>query len=170
VRQSESAKEKLYPLEKEMLRNLDAKKYFELHLGSTISDSAWYRLKKILRDCGMVLNLENLQVVAGLKLEKQYTKLSLKQLIQCHVQAQKLATQKVIVKGDVVFKELQKRTKNKAHRTTIIRWFQGSVTKINGKYFDKERSYKAEELVKVFASALMYEAKYTTIKLGKAKS
>ncbi|BAZ19047.1 hypothetical protein NIES4071_109320 (plasmid) [Calothrix sp. NIES-4071] len=153
-----------------MLSNLDAKKYFELHLGSTISDSAWYRLKKVLRDCGMVLTLENLQTVARLKLEKQYTKLSLKQLIECHVQAHKLATQKVVIKGDVVFNELQKRTKNKAHRTTIIRWFQSSVPKINGKYFDKERNYKAEELVKVFASALMYEAKYSSIKLEKGKS
>jgi hypothetical protein len=153
-----------------MLSNLDAKKYFELHYGSLISDSAWYRLKKVLRDCNMVLTLENLQTVAGLRLEKQYTKLSLKQMIECHVQAQKIAAKKVTVKGDVVFKELQKRTKNKAHRTTIIRWFQSSVTQINGKYFDKERNYKAEELVKVFASAFMYEAKYSTIKLGKGKS
>jgi hypothetical protein len=152
-----------------MLSNLDAKKYFELHFGSLISDSAWYRLKKVLRDCDMVLTLENLQTVAGLKREKQYTKLSLKQMIECYVQAQKIAATKVTVKGDVVFKELQKRTKNKAHRTTIIRWFQSSVTQINGKYFDKERNYKADELVKVFASAFMYEAKYSTIKLGKGK-
>ena len=152
-----------------MLSNLDAKRYFELHYGSLISDSAWYRLKKVLRSCDMVLTLENLQTVATLKLDKQYTKLSLKQLIDCHVQAQKLASKNVIVKGDAVFKELQKRTKNKAHRTTIIRWFQSSVVQVNGKYFDKERSYKAEELVKVFASAFMYEAKYSTIKLGKGK-
>lgn len=153
-----------------MLSNLDAKKYFELHLGSTISDRAWYRLKKVLRDCEMVLTLENLQTVATLKVDKQYTKLSLKQLIDCHVQAQHLASKKVIIKGDVVFKELQKRTKNKAHRTTIIRWFQSSVVQVNGKYFDKERNYKAEELVKVFASAFIYEAKYSTVKLGRGKS
>jgi hypothetical protein len=152
-----------------MLSNLDAKKYFELHYGSLISDSAWYRLKKVLRHCGMEVTLENLQTVATLKLDKQYTKLSLTQLIDCHVQAQTLASKKVIVKGDVVFKELQNRTKNKAHRTTIIRWFQSSVVQINGKYFDKERNYKAEELVEVFASALMYEAKYSTIKLENGK-
>ncbi len=102
-----------------MISNLDAKKYFELHLGSTISDSAWYRLKKVLRDCEMVLTLENLQAVAGFKQQKQYTKLSLQQLIHCHVQAQDLASKKVTLKGDVIFKELQKRTKNKAHRTTM---------------------------------------------------
>jgi len=152
-----------------MLSNLDAKKYFELHFGSQISDSAWYRLKKVLRSCDMVLTLENLQTVARLRLEKQYTQLSLKQMIECHVQAQKLAAKKVTLKGDVVFKELQRQTKNKAHRTTILRWFQSSVTQINGKYFDKERHYKAEELVKVFASAFMYEAKYSTIKLVKGK-
>ena len=128
-----------------MLSNIDAKKYFELHLGSTISDSAWYRLKKVLRDCGMDITLENLQTVATLKQCKQYTKLSLKQLIYCHAQAQLLASKKATIKGDAVFKELQKHTKNKAHRTTIIRWFQCSVPQVNGKYFDKERSYKAEE-------------------------
>jgi hypothetical protein len=152
-----------------MLRNLDAKKYFELHYGNQISDSAWYRLKKTLRDCGMEITLENLQTIATLKLDKQYTKLSLKQLIECHVQAQCVASKKVLVKGDAVFKELQKRTKNKAHRTTITRWFQSSVLQIDGKYFDKERNYKAEELVKVFALAFMYEAKYSTIKLNKSK-
>lgn len=152
-----------------MLSNLDAKKYFELHFGNQISDSAWYRLKKVLRDCNMDLTLENLQTIAKLKLEKRYTKLSLKQLINCHVQAQRIVSQKVVIKGDVVFKELQKQTKNKAHRTTIIRWFQSSVSQINGKYFDKERSYKAEELVKVFASAIMYETKYLTIKLESEK-
>jgi hypothetical protein len=166
----EIVKKLIYTIrEAKMLRNVDAKKYFELHYDSQISDSAWYRLKKVLRDCGMEVTLENLQTIATLKLDKQCTKLSLKQLIDCHVQAQHLASKKVIVKGDAVFKELQKRTKNKAHRTTIIRWFQSSVLQVNGKYFDKERNYKAEELVKVFALAFMYEAKYSTIKLGKGK-
>ncbi|BAZ36883.1 hypothetical protein NIES4101_28030 (plasmid) [Calothrix sp. NIES-4101] len=149
-----------------MLSNPDAKKYFELHFGSQISDSSWYRLKRVLRDCQMEITLENLETVANLKLAKQYTQLSLKQLINCYVQAQRLVKEQVIIKGDTVFKELQKRTKNKPHRTTIIRWFQNSVKPINGKFFDKNRSYQAEELVKVFASALMYEAKQS-LKLGK---
>jgi hypothetical protein len=152
-----------------MLSNIDAKKYFELHLNTTISDSAWYRLKKILREYGMELTLENLQTVATIKQHKQYTKLSLKQLIQCHIQAQLLASKKTTVKGDAVFKELQQRTKNKAHRTTIIRWFQCSVVQINGKYFDKDRNYKAEELVKVFALAFQYAAKHSIIKIGKGQ-
>lgn len=152
-----------------MLSNIDAKKYLELHVNTTISDSAWYRLKKVLRDCGMELTLENLQTVATLKQQKQYTKLSLKQLIQCHAQAQLLASKKAIVKGDAVFRELQQRTKNKAHRTTIIRWFQCSVVQVNGKYFDKERNYKAEELVKVFALAFQYAAKHSIIKIGKGQ-
>lgn len=152
-----------------MLSNLDAKKYFELHYGNQISDSNWYRLKRVLRDCGMELTLENLQTVAGFKQEKQYSQLSLKQLIDCHVQAQELASKKLVLKGDVIFRELQKRTKNKPHKTTILRWFQGSVTQKNGKFFDKDRNYKGEELVKVFVSALVYEAKYSTIKLTKGK-
>jgi hypothetical protein len=149
-----------------MLSNPDAKKYFELHFGSRISDSSWYRLKRVLRDCRMEITLENLQTVASLKLDKQYTQLSLRQLINCYVQAQKLAKEKVIIKGNIAYQELQNRTKNKPHRTTIIRWFQNSVKPINGKFFDKNRNYQAEELVKVFALALMYEAKQS-LKLGK---
>jgi hypothetical protein len=149
-----------------MLSNPDAKKYFELHFGSRISDSSWYRLKRVLRDCRMEITLDNLQTVAKLKLDKQYTQLSLKQLINCYVQAQELTKDKVILKGDVAFKELQKRTKNKPHRTTIIRWFQNSVKPIDGKFFDKNRNYQAEELVKVFAFALMYEVKQS-LKLGR---
>jgi hypothetical protein len=149
-----------------MLSNPDAKKYFELHFGSRISDSSWYRLKRVLRDCRMEITLDNLQTVAKLKLDKQYTQLSLKQLINCYVQAQELTKEKVIIKGDVAFKELQKRTKNKPHRTTIIRWFQNSVKPIDGKFFDKNRNYQADELVKVFAFALMYEVKQS-LKLGR---
>jgi hypothetical protein len=149
-----------------MLSNPDAKKYFELHFGSRISDSSWYRLKRVLRNCRMEITLDNLQTVAKLKLDKQYTQLSLKQLINCYVQAQELTKDKVILKGDVAFKELQKRTKNKPHRTTIIRWFQNSVKPIDGKFFDKNRNYQAEELVKVFAFALMYEVKQS-LKLGR---
>jgi hypothetical protein len=149
-----------------MLSNPDAKKYFELHFGSRISDSSWYRLKRVLRNCRMEITLDNLQTVAKLKLDKQYTQLSLKQLINCYVQAQELTKDKVIIKGDVAFKELQKRTKNKPHRTTIIRWFQNSVKPIDGKFFDKNRNYQAEELVKVFAFALMYEVKQS-LKLGR---
>jgi hypothetical protein len=152
-----------------MLSNSDARKYFEIHFDALISDSAWYRLKRVLRECELEVSRENLQFIAQLKHKKQYTKLSLKDLIYCKRQAQELAEKRVLVKGDLAYKELQKTSNYKAHRTTIIRWFQTHVTPIDGKHFDKKRSYKAEELVPVFAAACVYAAKNSMVKLVRSK-
>jgi hypothetical protein len=146
------------------MKNNHAKTYFEIHYESSISDRSWYRIKRALRESGLEINRENLQLIADLKRRSEYTKLSLNQLIYCHQQAQKLAQKRVLIKGDLVYKELQKLSDNKAHRTTIIRWFQ-SVSKKDGKYFDKNRDYKASELVPVFASAYLYVQKKLAPKL-----
>jgi hypothetical protein len=148
-----------------MLSNCDARKYFEIHYERLISDSAWYRLKRILRECQLELSTDNLRFIAEFKQKKQYTKLSLKDLIFCQKQAQEIAKKRIIITGDVAYRELQKACKHKAHRTTIIRWFQTHVSAIDGKHFDKKRNYLAEELIPVFASAYAYVAKKSAVKL-----
>lgn len=150
------------------MNNKQAKTYFEIHYESEISDRAWYRIKRALRESALEINRENLQLIADLKRRTQYTRLSLKQLIYCHQQALQIAAKRVVVKGDVVYRELQKLSSNKAHRTTIIRWFQ-SVPQKEGKYFDKNRDYKAEELVPVFAAACLYFQKKLSQKLPLSK-
>ena len=149
------------------MKNNHAKKYFEVHYESEISDRAWYRLKRALRESGLEINRDNIQLIADLKRRSSYTKLSLKQLIYCHQQALQIAAQRVVVKGDLVYRELQKLSSNKAHRTTILRWFQ-SVPQKEGKYFDKNRDYKAEELVPVFAAACLYVQKQLSRKISKS--
>jgi hypothetical protein len=141
-----------------MLSNSHAKIYFELHYEAQVSDRTWYRLKRAMRESGLEINPDNLRLIADLKRKGQYTKLSLKQLIYCQKQAQELANKRIVIKGDLVFKELKRQTQGKAHKTTILRWFK-SIGKVNGNYFDKEREYKAEELVPVFAMAFLYMAK-----------
>lgn len=148
------------------MKNHHAKSYFEIHYESEVSDRTWYRIKRTLREAGLAINRENLQLVASLKKRGEYTKLSLGQIIYCCQQAQEIAKQRVQVDGDVVYQELQRLSGFKPHRTTIIRWFQ-SVSRVDGKYFDRKRQYKAEELVEVFAYAFMYQTRKSTQKARK---
>lgn len=150
------------------MKNSQAKTYFEVHYKSPISDSSWYRIKRALRESGLEINKDNLQLIADLKRKTEYTKLSLNQLIYCHQQARDVANKLVSIKGDLVYRELRKISKNKAHRVTIVRWFQ-SVSKKDGKHFDKNRDYEAEELVPVFAAACLYAQKALSNKLPSSK-
>ncbi|MBW4599835.1 MAG: hypothetical protein KME29_09515 [Calothrix sp. FI2-JRJ7] len=140
------------------MKNSSAKTYFEIHYDSTVSDRTWYRIKRTLRESGLEINLENLQLVAELKRRNEYTKLSLGQIIYCYQCALDIAKKQILIQGDIAYKELRRLSGYKAHRTTIIRWFQ-SVPRVEGKYFDRARNYKAEDLVTVFASALIYKTK-----------
>ncbi len=142
------------------MKNNQAKVYFEIHYESEVSDRTWYRIKRVIRESGLEITRENLQLIADLKRRNEYTKLSLKQVIYCYQQAKELSDKRVMIKGDVVYRELQKLCNYKAHRTTIIRWFQ-TVPKMEGKYFDRNRSYRASELVQVFAAACVYAQKRT---------
>lgn len=149
------------------MKNHHAKAYFEIHYETEVSDRTWYRIKRTLREAGLEVNRENLQLVASLKKRGEYTKLSLAQTIYCCQQARELTKQRIQVDGDVVYQELQRLSGFKAHRTTIIRWFQ-SVPRVDGKYFDRKRKYKAEELVEVFAYAFMYKTK-ESVKKARSK-
>ncbi|MEA5595665.1 hypothetical protein [Rivularia sp. UHCC 0363] len=151
------------------MNNISAKVYFEIHYESTVSDRTWYRIKRVIRESGLEINRENLQLIADLKRRNEYTKLSLRQVLYCYQQAQDLSKKRVTIKGDVVYRELQKLCNYKAHRTTVIRWFQ-TVPRNQGKYFDRNRNYKAEELVQVFAAACIYAQKQTANKLHTSRS
>ncbi|WP_414623867.1 hypothetical protein [Calothrix sp. CCY 0018] len=151
------------------MNNTSAKVYFEIHYESTVSDRTWYRIKRVIRESGLEINRENLQLIADLKRRNEYTKLSLRQVIYCYQQAQELSKKRVTIKGDLVYRELQKLSNYKAHRTTITRWFQ-TVPRSEGKYFDRNRSYRAEELVQVFAAACIYAQKQLTQKLHTSRS
>ena len=150
------------------MNNKQAKVYFEIHYESEVSERTWYRIKRVIRESGLEINRENLQLIADLKRRNEYTKLSLGQIIYCYQEAKKIAYKRITIKGDVVYRELQKFCNYKAHRTTIIRWFQ-TVSRVEGKYFDRNRSYKAEELVPVFAAACVYVQKRLTHKLHTSK-
>lgn len=144
-----------------------AKAYFEIHYETVVSDRTWYRIKRMIRDTGLEINRDNLRFIAELKKRNENTKMSLAQTLYCYQQAREIAKSRITVKGDAAYQELQRLSGYKAHRTTIIRWFQSGVSKVEGKYFDRQRIYKAEELVIVFAFAFMYKTKKASKKVGK---
>ncbi|NJN13424.1 MAG: hypothetical protein HC815_38170 [Richelia sp. RM1_1_1] len=49
------------------MNNNQAKVYFEIHYESTVSDRTWYRIKRVIRESGLEINRENLQLIADLK-------------------------------------------------------------------------------------------------------
>ena len=90
------------------MNNKQSRIYFEIHYESEVSDRTWYRIKRVIRESGLEINRENLQLIADLKRRNEYTKLSLAQVIYCYQQAKEIAAKRVMIKGDVVYRELQK--------------------------------------------------------------
>jgi hypothetical protein len=68
-------------------------------------------------------------------------------------------TKNIVISGEDVFKYLQRLTEDKAHKTTITRWF-ASVEPVNNRYFDKTRTYTAKELIPVVLAARLYVKKH----------
>ena len=124
---------------------MDPKKHFERHLTHKISDRTWYRVKAIMATHNLPINKENLMVVATLKLESTRHRIPLKTSLSYYL---KVANIESKIKGDQLYSYLQVLTNCSPHRTTIIRWFNGS--------FDPNKTYQSSELSKVLLSAFLY--------------
>jgi len=122
-----------------------AKKEFEKHLASKISDRTWYRVKAVMADHNLPINKENLMVVATLKREATRHRIPLEVSLSYYL---KTANIQAKIKGDQLYNYLQVLTNYTPHRTTIIRWFNGD--------FDPDKLYRQSELSKVLLSAFLY--------------
>ena len=124
---------------------MDPKKQFEKHLTSKISDRTWYRIKAIMATHNLPINKENLMVVATLKRESTRHRIPLETSLSYYL---KTANIQAKIRGDQLYSYLQVLTNCSPHRTTIIRWFNGS--------FDPNKTYQSSELSKVLLSAYLY--------------
>jgi hypothetical protein len=122
-----------------------AKKQFEKHLAHKISDRTWYRIKAIMATHNLPINKDNLMVVATLKLESTRHRMPLNVTLSYYL---KTANIQAKIKGDQLYNYLQLLTNYCPHRTTIVRWFEGS--------FDPDKVYRQSELSKVLLSAFLY--------------
>ena len=91
------------------------------------------------------INKDNLMVVAALKRESTRHRIPLDITLSYYL---KLANIEAKIKGDQLYSYLQVLTNYSPHRTTIIRWFDGS--------FDPDKLYRQSELSKVLLSAFLY--------------
>jgi hypothetical protein len=124
---------------------MDPKKQFEKYLTRKISDRTWYRVKAIMADHNLPINKDNLMVVATLKRESTRHRIPLETSLSYFLKVANIETK---IKGDQFYSYLQQLTNYAPHRTTIIRWFEGS--------FDPDKLYRQSELSKVLLSAFLY--------------
>ncbi len=122
-----------------------AKKYFEKHLSHKISDRTWYRIKALMLTHNLPINKDNLMVVATLKRESTRHRIPLETSLSYYLKTANIETR---IKGDQLYTYLQLLTNYTPHRTTIIRWFEGT--------FDPNKIYQSSELSKVLLSAFLY--------------
>ena len=84
-------------------------------------------------------------VVATLKRESTRHRIPLKTSLSYYLKSANIEAK---IKGDRLYQYLQLLTNYSPHRTTIIRWFEGS--------FDPDKLYLQSELSKVLLSAFLY--------------
>jgi hypothetical protein len=93
----------------------------------------------------LTINKDNLQVMATLKIESARHKMALETSLIYYL---KSANIQVSITGKDLYQHLQELTNYTPHRTTIIRWFDGS--------YNPEKTYQSSELSKILLSAFLY--------------
>jgi hypothetical protein len=124
---------------------MDEKKRFQLYLKRKISDSSWFRVKRLMVKYDLEVTKTNLEIVAKLKLESMLHKIPLETSLIYYLES---ANIQVSITGKDLYQHLQELTNYTPHRTTIIRWFDGS--------YNPEKTYQSSELSKILLSAFLY--------------
>jgi len=124
---------------------MDPKKHFEKCLTHKISDRTWYRVKALMVEHNLPINKDNLMVVATLKRESTRHRMPLNVALSYYLKVTNIEAK---IKGDQLYAYLQLLTNYSPHRTTIIRWFDGS--------FDPDKLYRQSELSKILLAAFLY--------------
>jgi hypothetical protein len=124
---------------------MDEKKRFQLYLKRKISDSSWFRVKRLMVKYDLEVTKTNLEIVAKLKLESMLHKIPLETSLIYYLES---ANIQVSITGKDLYQHLQELTNYTPHRTTIIRWFDGS--------YNPDKTYQASEISKVLLSAFLY--------------
>jgi hypothetical protein len=124
---------------------MNQKKQFEKYLTHKISDSTWYRVKSLMVANNLPINKDNLMVVATLKSESTRHRIPLNITLTYYLKSANIEAK---IKGDALYQHLQILTNYTPHRTTIIRWFDGS--------YNPDKTYQTSELSKILLSAFLY--------------
>jgi len=136
---------------------MNPKKQFEKFIKSPITDRSWGRVKALMIKHNLTINKDNLQVMATLKIESARHKMALETSLIYYL---KSANIQVSITGKDLYQHLQELTNYTPHRTTIIRWFNGS--------YSPDKTYQASEISKVLLSAFLYNLRTKNHGLSKS--
>ncbi|MFP4410973.1 hypothetical protein [Coleofasciculus sp.] len=123
-----------------------------------VSDSHWYRVKKILQKHNLEITVKNVQLFADLRTKIPRSAIGVEGILTVYQKVNQILSKSKPLKGSEVL-DLLHQYGVKPHQTTISRWF----SPLGG--FRRGKEYPPEKLHSVFVSALIYKAHFSTSKL-----
>lgn len=132
---------------------------YEAILGR-VSDSHWYRVKRILKKHSLEVSVKNVQLFADIRSQIPRSAIGVEGILEYYQKAQVILSRAKPLKGHEIL-EILGGYGVKPHQTTISRWF----SPLGG--YRKHREYQPEKLHSLFISALIYKA-HITVKLPEA--
>ncbi len=127
---------------------------YEAILGR-VSDSHWYRVKRILKKHNLEVSVKNVQLFADIRSQIPRSAIGVEGILECYQKAQTILSRAKPLKGSEILEILQGYGV-KPHQTTVSRWFSS----LGG--YRKDREYLPEKLHSLFISALIYKAHFST--------
>ena len=134
---------------------------YEITMGR-VSDSHWYRVKKILEHHKLEICPKNVQLFASIREQIPRSAIGVERILDCYQKVEEiLGKAGKNFKGSEVL-ELLHGYGVKPHQTTISRWFKP----LGG--YRRNKEYPPEKLRNLFIQALIYKAQHS-IKLSESK-
>jgi hypothetical protein len=129
----------------------EARLAYEIIMGR-VSDSHWYRVKKLLKKHRLDISVKNVQFFANIRQLIPRSAIGVDGILDCYQKVEEILgkSNRVFRGSDVV--ELLRGYGIKPHQTTISRWFKP----LGG--YRKNKQYSPEKLKSVFVSAFLYKA------------
>jgi len=126
---------------------------YETVLGR-VSDSHWYRVKRILKKHNLEVSIKNVQLFADIRSQIPRSAIGVEGILDCYQKVESILGKSKPLKGSEIL-EILKGYGVSPHQTTISRWF----SPLGG--YRKDREYLPEKLHSLFISALIYKAHFS---------
>lgn len=128
-------------------------------IAGRVSDSHWYRTKRLLGKHQLELTVENIQFFAQLRQTIPRSAVGVSGLLDAYRQAQKvLRTTKEFTGAEVL--ALLAKYGVRPHQTTISRWFKP----LGG--YRRNKEYTPAQLKSIFTQAFLYKAQFCEVEHG----
>jgi hypothetical protein len=126
------------------------KKQLEKYLNRKISDSTYFRIKRVMTENNLCITKVNLEVISRIKKECTKHRIPLEIGLSYYLKTANIQTN---LTGAKLFEYVQHITQNKPHRITLTRWF------IDG--YKPEKVYTTAEISKILLNAFLYNLRTT---------